>query len=351
MELTTIWFVAIAVLWTGYFVLEGFDFGVGILLPIVGRNSNTDRRVMINTIGPVWDGNEVWLITAVGAMLAAFPAWYASVFSGFYLPVLLILLALIGRGVAFEYRHKGDSDAWRAGWDATIVAGSAIPAFVWGVIFANLVRGVTMGPDHVVTANLLDLLNPYALLGGVSMFTLFTLHGAVFLSLKADGPVRHRARTATLVSAAVAIPALVTFVLWTQLAHGSTTTQPLALLTAAMLIAGVVLAARRREGWAFTATATSILTLGALLFTTLFPEVLPSATDPAHSLTVTNAASAEYTLTVMSWLAVVFLPLVLLYQSWSYWVFRQRITRQHVDPQAGPTEGGGEDTNETVSAQ
>ena len=199
MDLPTVWFVAIAVLWTGYFVLEGFDFGVGILLPVLGRGPSAgdreaDRRVVINSIGPVWDGNEVWLITALGAMFAAFPAWYAATLSGFYVPVLLIILALIGRGVAFEYRGKVDDPRWRARWDVAIVTGSAVPAFLWGVVFANIVRGVELGANGVVTSDLADLLNPYALLGGLTTLTLFVLHGAVFLALKTDGPVRHRAR-------------------------------------------------------------------------------------------------------------------------------------------------------------
>ncbi|WP_017598189.1 cytochrome d ubiquinol oxidase subunit II, partial [Nocardiopsis lucentensis] len=194
MELTVIWFVAIAVLWTGYFVLEGFDFGVGTLLPFMGRRDSVDRRVAINAIGPVWDANEVWLLTAGGAMFAAFPAWYASLFSGFYLPLLIILVALIVRGVAFEYRGKRDSSTWRTRWDRAIFFGSAVPAFLWGLIFANVVRGVAMDADHIVTAGLLDLFNPYGLLGGVTTLSLFTLHGAVFLTLKTDGPVRVRAR-------------------------------------------------------------------------------------------------------------------------------------------------------------
>ncbi|MFD0801776.1 cytochrome d ubiquinol oxidase subunit II, partial [Streptomonospora algeriensis] len=205
MELPDIWFIAIAVLWTGYFVLEGFDFGVGILLPVIGRD-DTDRRVMINAIGPIWDGNEVWLITAAGAMFAAFPAWYASTFSGFYLPLLLILLALIVRGVAFEYRGKGDTDRWRAWWDRAIVFGSAVPAVLWGVVFGNIVRGVPMDAGGIVTGGLADLLNPYALLGGLTTFALFTLHGAVFLTLKTSGPVRARARSAATRAALVAVP-------------------------------------------------------------------------------------------------------------------------------------------------
>ncbi|OLT07921.1 cytochrome d ubiquinol oxidase subunit II, partial [Pseudonocardia sp. CNS-004] len=196
MDLPTVWFVAIAVLWTGYFVLEGFDFGVGMLLPVLGRRSDADRRVLINAIGPVWDGNEVWLITALGAMFAAFPAWYAGLLSGFYVPVLLVVVALIGRGVAFEYRGKVDDARWRARWDAAIVFGSAVPAFTWGLVFANVVRGVELGPDGVVRSSLVDLLNPYALLGGLATVGLFVLHGAVFLALKTDGPVRRRARAA-----------------------------------------------------------------------------------------------------------------------------------------------------------
>ncbi len=210
-------------LWTGYLVLEGFDFGVGMLLPVLGRGSEreADRRVVINAIGPVWDGNEVWLITAVGAMFAAFPAWYAATLSGFYLPVLLIIVALIGRGVAFEYRGKVDDPRWRARWDAVIVAGSAVPAFMWGLVLANVVRGVQLGPDGVVTSSLLDLLNPYALAGGLALLALCVLHGAVFLALKTDGPVRHRARVVARRTAPAATAAVVAFLLWTLADHGT----------------------------------------------------------------------------------------------------------------------------------
>ncbi len=326
MELAVIWFAAIAVLWIGFFLLEGFDFGVGVLLPFVGRPHSVDRRVAINAIGPVWDANEVWMITAVGAMFAAFPAWYASAFSGFYVPVLLVLLALIGRGVAFEYRHKRDSDRWRNWWDRAIFVGSAVPAFLWGLVFANLVRGVAMDADHIVTASLLELFNPYALLGGMTTLTLFTLHGAVFLTLKTDGPVRVRARTATQWSACAAVPAVVGFLLWTQFAHGKTWTLPLVLIAAAALAGAVAAARYRREGWSFLATGMTVVLTFTVLFGSLFPNVLPSTTDSAFSLTVANASSADYTLTVISWVAVVFLPLVLGYQGWSYWVFRQRVT-------------------------
>ncbi|MFC3999589.1 cytochrome d ubiquinol oxidase subunit II [Nocardiopsis sediminis] len=338
MDLPLIWFIAIAVLWIGYFVLEGFDFGVGTLLPAVGRD-DTDRRVMINSIGPVWDGNEVWLITAIGATFAAFPSWYASLLSGFYLPVLLILLALIVRGVAFEYRGKGDTDRWRAWWDRAIVFGSTVPAVLWGVIFANVVRGVDMGADHVVDAGLLDLFGPYALLGGLTTLSLFTLHGAVFLTLKTDGDVRRRSREQALRAGAVAIPAGTAFLAWTQAAHGSAWTLPVAVAAGGALVLGVLLAARGREGWSFTATAVAIGAFTVTLFGSLYPDVLPSATDPAHSLTVANAASAPYTLTVISWVALVFVPVVVGYQAWSYWVFRRRVTREHIEP--APAYGGG----------
>ncbi|MFC7327832.1 cytochrome d ubiquinol oxidase subunit II [Marinactinospora rubrisoli] len=337
MDLPVIWFVAIAILWTGYFVLEGFDFGVGVLLPVVGRD-NVDRRVVINSIGPVWDGNEVWLITAVGAMFAAFPAWYASMLSGLYLPMLLILLALIVRGVAFEYRGKVDSDRWRAAWDKAIVVGSLLPAVLWGVVFGNVVRGLQVDADQIVVGGLSDLVNPYSLLGGLTTLALFTLHGAVFLTLKTDGPVRRRARTAALRTAVATVPLLVLFVAWTQVAHGGGWTAPLAALAAGALVVGVLLAARGREGWSFTATATSIAAATALLFGALFPDVLPSTIDPAHSLTVWNAASAPYTLTVVSWVTLVALPVVIGYQAWSYWVFRRRVTREHIEP--APAYGG-----------
>ncbi|OLT09504.1 cytochrome d ubiquinol oxidase subunit II [Pseudonocardia sp. CNS-139] len=332
MDLPTVWFLAIAVLWTGYLVLEGFDFGVGILLPVLGRgvHREADRRVVLNAIGPVWDGNEVWLITAVGATFAAFPAWYAGLLSGFYVPVLLIVVALIGRGVAFEYRGKLDDPRWRARWDAAIVAGSAVPAFGWGLVLANAVRGVELGPDGVVTSDLPDLLNPYALAGGLALLALCTLHGAVFLALRTDGPVRHRARAVARRTAPVATAAVATFLLWTVADHGTVPTATAGLAATAALLAAAVLIVRRREGWAFAATATAVAGFAVALFGALYPAVLPSLTDPAFDLTVANAASGPYTLGVMSWVAAAFLPLVLLYQGWSYWVFRKRVTRAHV---------------------
>src|SRR6187399_2088915 len=193
MDLALVWFLLLAVLWTGYLVLEGFDFGVAMLMPFAGR-TNTERRVLINTIGPVWDGNEVWLLTAGGATFAAFPEWYATLFSGFYLPLLLILLALIVRGLAFEYRHQRPEASWHSWWDRAIVVGSYVPAFLWGVAFANIVRGVPIDENKEFTGSLFTLLNPFALLGGVVTLLLFLTHGAMFLALKTDGDIRVRAR-------------------------------------------------------------------------------------------------------------------------------------------------------------
>src|SRR6185312_13747653 len=220
MALTDIWFLLIAVLWTGYFVLEGFDFGVGMLLRVLGRD-DTDRRVLINTIGPVWDGNEVWLLVAGGATFAAFPLWYASLFSGFYLALLVILVALILRGVAFEFRGKIDSDRWRRNWDRAIMFGSAVPALLWGVAFGNIVQGVPLDAEHHFTGTFFTLLNPYALLGGLTTLSVFALHGAVFLTLKTSGEIRERARALVWPLGGLAAGLAGAFLLWTQLAHGT----------------------------------------------------------------------------------------------------------------------------------
>src|SRR4029453_18482618 len=220
MELTTVWFLLIAVLWIGYFFLGGFDFGVGMLLPVLGRD-DTERRVLLNTIGPVWDGNEVWLLVAGGATFAAFPEWYATLFSGFYLPLLIILVALIVRGVAFEYRGKIDDARWRRRWDLCIVVGSLVPALLWGVAFGNIVRGVKIDSDGEYVGGFFDLLNPYALLGGLTTLTVFTLHGAVFLGLRTTGELRQRAIRLALRIAAVVVPVAAVFLLWTQLRDGT----------------------------------------------------------------------------------------------------------------------------------
>ncbi|PZM90231.1 MAG: cytochrome d ubiquinol oxidase subunit II [Actinobacteria bacterium] len=329
MDLPTIWFLLIAVLFTGYFILEGFDFGVGMLLPVLGR-TDRERRVLINTIGPVWDGNEVWLLTAGGAMFAAFPEWYATLFSGFYLPLLIILLALIVRGVAFEYRTKRPEPAWRARWDMAIFIGSLIPAVLWGVAFANIVRGVPLDANHEYAGGLVDLLHPYALLGGLTTAALFLTHGALFVSLKTLGDIQQRAtrlaRRAGLVTAALAVAFL-----GTTMAIRTSTAAIAFTVVAALALLGALVANRRlRDGWAFTGTAVAIAFAVAALFAALFPAVLPSTLDPAGTLTIDNAASTDYTLTIMSWVAVLLTPIVLAYQGWTYWVFRKRISVAHI---------------------
>src|SRR6188768_800480 len=250
MELTTVWFALIAILWAGYFLLEGFDFGVGILLPVLGRDER-ERRLLINTIGPVWDGNEVWLLVAGGATFAAFPEWYATLFSGFYLALLIILVALSLRGVAFEYRGKVDSATWRRRWDACIIGGSLVPALLWGVAFGNIVRGVKLDAQHEYVGGFFELLNPYALLGGLTTLALFTLHGAVFLALKTDGDVRHRAGRLAAVLGGPVVAIAGGFLLWTALAHHDVTGWALSGTAALALAGGVAAAMARREGWAF----------------------------------------------------------------------------------------------------
>ncbi|WP_205328086.1 cytochrome d ubiquinol oxidase subunit II [Glycomyces sp. YM15] len=329
MELTTIWFTAVAVLFTGYFILEGFDFGVGTLLPVLGRDDR-ERRALINTIGPVWDGNEVWIITAGGAMFAAFPHWYASLFSGFYLLLFAILLGLIVRGVAFEYRGKGDTAQWRRRWDRCIVAGSVVPAFLWGVVVANIVRGVPLDAGFDYTGSIWGLLNGYALLGGLTTLLLFSTHGAYFLHLKTAGELSERARALGIrLGAATALPALA-FLIWTQASHGNAITLVLIVLAVLALLTGLVLDYTGRGGWAFAATALTIGLASAALFCALWPNVLPSTSDAANSLTHENAAATDKTLGIMSWAAVVFLPVVLLYQGWSYWVFRKRVSTESI---------------------
>jgi cytochrome bd ubiquinol oxidase subunit II len=337
MELTTIWFVLIAVLWIGYFTLEGFDYGVGALLPVLGRDEaggsvpgETRRRQMLGAIGPFWDGNEVWLLTAGGATFAAFPHWYATLFSGFYLPLLLILVALIVRGIGLEYRGKVDSTAWRRRMDWMIISGSALPALLWGVAFTNIVRGVPIDARMEYVGGFWNLLNPVALLGGMVTLTLFLTHGALFIALKTDGQLRHDARALGL---RLGLVAAVLAVAWLTLVHGSTGTPAswvLAGLAAAALVAGLMAARGGREGWAFTGTFVAIALATASLFVALFPDVMPSSLDPAWSLTVDNAASSARTLGIMTWVAVIFTPVVLLYQSWTYWTFRRRISSHHI---------------------
>jgi cytochrome d ubiquinol oxidase subunit II len=332
--LQVVWFLLIAVLWTGYLVLEGFDFGVGMLLPILGRNDK-ERRTMINTIGPVWDGNEVWVLTAGGATFAAFPEWYATLFSGFYLALLLILLALIARIVSFEWRGKINDDRWRAWFDRGIIAGSWLPAVLWGVAFGNIVRGVHLDAGFQYAGDFFDLLNPFALLGGATTALIFLTHGAIFTSMKTDGDIRQRAAAlaeklslATLVVAGV-------WAVWLQLAYSNNTWTWGATAIAAVALIGVVWFARqRKEGLAFISSAVAILFAVVLIFGALYPNVLPDI-DGANNLTIAYASSSPYTLGVMTWVAVILTPIVLAYQAWSYWVFRKRITVEQIPEHIG----------------
>ena len=329
MELTTVWFILIAVLWIGYFTLEGFDFGVGMLLPFLARN-DTERRVMINTIGPVWDGNEVWVLVAGGATFAAFPEWYATLFSGFYLPLLLILVGLIVRGLAFEYRHKRDEEHWKARWDLALIIGSFVPAFLWGVAFANIVHGVPIDADKEFTGNLFTLLNPFGLLGGLVTLTLFLTHGAMFVALKTDGDIRQRAQALSVRLGLVAAAVAVVFLVWAQIDTGNVGSAILFVLAAVSLVAGTYLAHLGREGWGFVGTFLTIGLAVAGLFVALFPDVMPTTLTDGTALATTNASATAYTLKVMTWVAVIFTPIVLGYQAWTYWVFRKRIGTHHI---------------------
>jgi cytochrome d ubiquinol oxidase subunit II len=329
MELTTFWFILITVLWVGYLVLEGFDFGVGMLVGVLAQN-DTERRVLINTVGPLWDGNEVWLLVAGGATFAAFPEWYATLFSGFYLPLFLILLALIVRGVAFEFRGKRDDPAWRRNWDIAIIVGSGLPALLWGVALANIVHGVPIDGSKEYVGNFFDLLNPYALLGGLVTLTVFLVHGAIFVALKTVGEIRVRAQALALKVGVAAGALSVVFIVWTGIDQGEPLVWLLGLLAAAAFVASLGATIIERDGYAFLATSAAIALVTVMLFVGLFPDVMPSSLDPAFNLTTDNASSTHYSLVIMSWVAVIFTPIVLMYQSWSYWVFRKRIGVQHI---------------------
>ena len=332
MELTTVWFILIAVLWIGYFVLEGFDFGVGMLMPVLGRGEQGEvrKRVLLNTIGPVWDGNEVWLLTAGGATFAAFPHWYATMFSGLYLPLLIILVALIVRALGFDYRGKVDDPTWRKRWDIAIFLGSAVPALLWGVALTNVVMGLPINADKEYTGNIFTLLNPVGLLGGLTTVALFLTHGAIFIALKTEGDVRDEACRLSIKVGAVSALLAVALLGTVNVSTGSSASWVASAVAAVALLAGVFAAFRCREGWAFIGTFVAIAAAVATLFLALFPDVMPSTTNAAFSLTTTNAASTAYTLRIMTWVAVIFTPVVVLYQAWSYWTFRKRIGTHHI---------------------
>ena len=333
-NLDTTWFALIGLLWAGYLFLEGFDFGVAVVTPFVVRD-DTDRRICLNSVGPVWDGNEVWLIVAGGATFAAFPLWYARMFNGFYLALFLVLLALIARGVSFEFRGKEDRPGWRTTWDVANFAGSLIPAVVWGAAFTDLVHGVPLSPGGRYYGGLLGLLHPIAIVGGLASLALFSLHGSLFLALKTDGDLRARARRAARVSGAAAVVLVATVVFWLagtgrpavpgQLSGGVALVLALVAIVAVAL--GPLLALKRREGWAFVSTGGAILLLMGAVFSRMFPAVLPASNHAANGLTIAAAASQHDTLVVMSIVAAIFTPIVVAYQGWTYWVFRQRLVR------------------------
>ena len=329
MNLPVLWFCVIALLWLGYLFLEGFDFGVGMLLPVLGR-TDTERRVLINTIGPVWDGNEVWLLVAGGATFAAFPSWYASLFSASYLPLLLFLVALIGRGVAFEYRGKIDSHRWRRSWDTVIFLSSWVAAIGVGLVLTANVTGIPLDAHGDRVGGPLAIVSWQALLGALAVAGFALVHGAVFLALKTSGDIRERARRLAIKVAPFALAPLAAVLLVVQFQRGSALTWiPLVLVVVcAALAVGRLLA--DREGQAFALLGVAVAAAVVTLFASLYPDVLPSTVDASYSLTVAGAASSPYTLTVMSWVALFGTPAVLVYQGWTYWVFRKRISTSHI---------------------
>jgi len=324
LALHTLWFILLAILWVGFFVLEGFDLGVGALHTFVGR-TDTEQRVAINTIGPWWDGNEVWLIVAGAGTFAAFPAWYASWFSALYLALLLVLAALMGRGVAFEFRGKRDDPRWRRGWSLCMTIGSLLIPLLLGVGLGDLLTGLPMNAEHEFTGNFFDLLRPYGLYTGVTLLVLCLLHGCTFLRLRTGPPITERARALAGPLGWLAVALVIGFVIWTRAEVGKTVPDPVQALAILAIVFAAVLAPREHPGWAFTCSAVAIAATVGSLFIHLYPDVMVSSTSAANDLTVNNAASGHYALAVMTVVTIVFLPIVLLYQGWSFYVFRGRV--------------------------
>jgi cytochrome d ubiquinol oxidase subunit II len=332
MDLNVVWFILIVILYAGFFFLEGFDFGVGILLPFLGKN-DTERRAIINTIGPHWDGNEVWLIVAGGATFAAFPHWYATLFSGFYPAFFLLLFALILRGVALEFRSKDKNPKWRSLWDWATFTGSLLAALLLGVAFANLAKGIPVDADWNYTGTLWTLLNPYGLIGGLAAIASFMLIGSIFLSLKTTGPLMERAeaisRKLWIVAAVVLLLLLVATFFYTDiLSHSGAPAVIVAVLSFIGLLAVGYFIYCKRQGWAFALVGLHIILAVVACFWIMFPRVIISSLDAANNLTIYNASSTPYTLQVMTIVAVIFVPVVLAYQIWTYWVFRKRISNK-----------------------
>lgn len=329
MDLTTVWFILIAILFTGFFFLEGFDYGVGMLLPFLGKDDQ-ERRVIINSIGPVWDGNEVWMITAGGALFASFPHVYATLFSGFYLALVLMLVALILRGVGFEFRGKREGNGWRTLWDWSIFTGSLVPALLWGVTVANMMQGFAIEQDMNYYGGLLPLLHPYALLGGLVFLSLFVMHGANYLTRKAPAGIAEKAQKVSFTAWIISTVLTVAFLVWTYFRTDSLTKPGINGLAAAVLAAAALLAAgwlirARKTGWAFVCGALTIVFTSLMVFMGLYPRLLVSSLDPSFSLTISNASSSPYTLKVMTIVAAIFVPIVLIYQAWTYRIFRKRL--------------------------
>lgn len=316
-------------LWAGFFLLEGFDFGVGVLLPFVGR-TETDRKVALRSIGPTWDGNEVWLLVAGGATFAAFPEWYASMFAGLYIPLTLVLAGLIGRGIAIEYRGKVATDLGRRWCDIGMVVGSLLPALLFGVAFADLIRGVKMDAGHHIIGGFWDLVTPFGLLGGLVTLGFFCFHGAVFLSLRTEGDVRDRAHAATRLLAAPLVVVAVAFLVWSTTVRHNAVSLAMAGVLAVALLASIAADRRANDVVAFATSALVALGLPVFVLSSLWPDVIPARNHAAWSLTVHNASSSHYTLVVMTVVALIFTPIVLLYQGWTYWVFRARVSAKTV---------------------
>lgn len=334
MQLHTIWFVILTVLWIGFFVLEGFDFGVGALHMRIG-NTDEERRVLINTIGPWWDGNEVWLIVAGAAMFAAFPGWYATMFSALYLALVLVLVGLFGRGVSFEYRGKRQSQRWRDGWSWALTVGSVLIPLLIGLGLGDLLHGLPINSQHDFTGNFFDLLTGYGLMTGVNMLVLCLLHGATFLALRTTGELRARARAAGRTLGVLAIVVNLAWVIWTLVViGGGTVPEPTQIFGVIAVIFATALATSDNEGWAFLASGFAIAASIGQIFIALYPNVMVSSTNHAYNLTVNNASAGHYSLVVMTVAAVLFFPVILLYQGWSFHVFRGRVSA----PPASTTE-------------
>lgn len=334
--LQILWFFLIAFLWIGFFFLEGFDFGVGMLLPFLGKD-NLERRAIINTIGPIWDANEMWLILGITVTFAVFPNWYATMFSGFYIAMVLIIVGLIIRGISFEYRSKGSHPRWRNTFDWMIAIGSFLNSFLFGIVFTDLLGGVPIDQNLTYTGNPFSWITTYGLVGGFTMVSVFLLHGANFLTLKLEDPMREKARLAAkrlyiLAAVMVVILAITTYIYTDITIRIGIDPGILPITSVVVLLIAIYFINRKMEGWAFAMTGLNIILTQVAFFTLLFPRVMVSSTNPAWSLTISNSSASPTSLTVMSVISLIFIPIVLAYEGWSYYIFRKRVTadKQHL---------------------